>query len=326
MSRPLRIEYANAYYHVMNFARSRQKLFPSPAFYDAFLKCLNEATSRYELEVHAYCLLPNQYHLLVKTKRANLSRAMRHINGVYTQLHNKMKQVDGSVCKGRYKSIMLNPGEYLIQTTRYIHQLPILQRKKLAQSVLDYPYSSAQYYQSVADVPDWIAIEENQQLINQQDTKQNWLEYTQDKLDADTRSFYQRQRHPPIRGSREFKQKMLADKDLSSPEIASSALLEKRPYQQILKTVSHYFNVDESELLKVKRGRGDKKIPRWIAMKLCQDLTGMTLKQMADIFNVGHYCTISQTISRLKQQSKKDFKIDMYLNDLFKELDAIFVK
>jgi putative transposase len=324
MSRPLRIEYADAYYHVMNFARTRQKLFPSSAFYDAFLKCLDEATSRYELEVHAYCLLPNQYHLLLKTKRANLSRAMRHINGVYTQLHNKMKQVDGSVCKGRYKSIMLNPSEYLIQTTRYIHQLPTLQRKKLSQSIIDYPYSSAQCYNKPADAPDWVSTEDNLQFIRQ-NTEKNWIEYTQDKLDADTRAFYQRQRHPPIRGNQQFKQKMLADKDLNSPEIASSSLLEKRPYQQILKTVAQYFDIDEDEILKVKRGRGDKKIPRWIAMKLCQDLTGMTLKQMAEIFNVGHYCTISQTISRLKQQSKKDFKIDMYLNDLFKELDAIFV-
>ena len=103
MSRPLRIEYEDAYYHVMNRGRSRQKIYPETACYEDFLKCLDEAHARFGIEIHAYCLMGNHYHLLIKTPRGNLSRAMRHIDGVYTQRHNRRKKVDGALFRGRYK-------------------------------------------------------------------------------------------------------------------------------------------------------------------------------------------------------------------------------
>ena len=74
MARPLRIEYENAWYHVMN--------------YDIFLHSLGECVFKYAIEIHAYCLMNNHYHLLEKTPYANLSRAMRQIDGVYTPLQS----------------------------------------------------------------------------------------------------------------------------------------------------------------------------------------------------------------------------------------------
>ena len=95
MPRPLRIEYENAYYHVMNRGRDRQNIFHGDEYYEAFLLSLSEAHQRFGLQVLCYCLMSNHYHLLVKTPEANLGRAMRHINGVYTQRHNRLKRTDG---------------------------------------------------------------------------------------------------------------------------------------------------------------------------------------------------------------------------------------
>ncbi|VAX03052.1 hypothetical protein MNBD_GAMMA19-891 [hydrothermal vent metagenome] len=88
MPRVERIEYEDAYYHVMNRGRERGrvKLFRADNDYEAFLKTLEEAVERFGLIIHAYCLMTNHYHLLVQTPNANISRAMRHINGVYTRL------------------------------------------------------------------------------------------------------------------------------------------------------------------------------------------------------------------------------------------------
>ena len=74
MARPLRIEYEDACYHVMNRGRGRQPVFPGESFYQAFLQGLTESHTRFGLEILAYCLMDNHYHLLLKTPRGNLSR------------------------------------------------------------------------------------------------------------------------------------------------------------------------------------------------------------------------------------------------------------
>ena len=108
MSRPLRIEYPDAYYHIMN--RGRQAIFHDEAYFQAFLQTLSEFHERLGLAIHAYCLMTNHFHLLVKTPERNLQRAMRHIGGVYTQ---------------RYKAILVNVDEYLLHPSRYIHRNPL---------------------------------------------------------------------------------------------------------------------------------------------------------------------------------------------------------
>ena len=101
MPRPLRMEYENAYYHVMNRGRGRQQIFHGEPYYQAFLTTLSEAHQRFGLEIHAYCLMGNHYHLLLCTPRGNLSRCMRHINGLYTQRYNRLKKTDGPLFRQR---------------------------------------------------------------------------------------------------------------------------------------------------------------------------------------------------------------------------------
>ena len=125
MPRPLRIEYENAYYHVMNRGRGRQRIFHDKNYFEAFLKTLEEAHQRFGIEILCYCLMSNHYHLLVKTPEANLGRAMRHINGLYTQRYNRLKQTDGSLFRGRYKAILVEEDSYQLQLSRYIHRNPI---------------------------------------------------------------------------------------------------------------------------------------------------------------------------------------------------------
>ena len=94
MPRPKRIEYENAFYQVMNRGRCQQMIFHDEMYYHAFLETLNEVHTRFGCIVHAYCLMGNHYHLLLETPNANLSRIMRHINGVYTQRYNRLKKTE----------------------------------------------------------------------------------------------------------------------------------------------------------------------------------------------------------------------------------------
>ena len=63
MSRPLRVEYPDAYYHVMSRGRGYQTIFDETSYYQAFLTTLEEAYKCFGVEVHAYCLMRNHYHL-----------------------------------------------------------------------------------------------------------------------------------------------------------------------------------------------------------------------------------------------------------------------
>jgi putative transposase len=88
MTRPLRIDYQNAWHHVMNRARRGVNLYRDKADYQQFIDLLQETADLFDVNVAAFCLMPTHYHLMAQTPDANLSRCMRHLNGVYTQRYN----------------------------------------------------------------------------------------------------------------------------------------------------------------------------------------------------------------------------------------------
>lgn len=125
MPRPTRIEYRHAFYHVMNRGRGRCNIFYNKEYYSLFLNILSDANQKFGAIIHAYCLMGNHYHLIIETPHGNLSRIMRHINGVYTQKYNKLKGADGSLFRGRFKAILIDEDTYLTGLSRYIHKNPI---------------------------------------------------------------------------------------------------------------------------------------------------------------------------------------------------------
>jgi REP element-mobilizing transposase RayT len=83
MARQLRIEYPDAYYHVMNRGAGRKQIFHDEEFYGLFLELLEDIKISFKVEIHAYCLKGNHYHLLIKTPLGNLSRAIKHLRCLY---------------------------------------------------------------------------------------------------------------------------------------------------------------------------------------------------------------------------------------------------
>lgn len=77
-----------------------------------------------------------------------------------------------------------------------------------------------------------------------------------------------------------------------------------------------YFNVEVNEIIAVKKGRKEKNLPRWFAIKLCQDLTGLNLQALVAIFNVQHYSAISKTVGRLNTLMVEDRKVKLQLEKL----------
>ena len=124
MSRPLRIQFPAAVYHVINRGAARQPTFVDDEDSQAFLDTLAEAHRLWQIEIFAYCLMRNHYHLCLRTPKGNLSRVMRHVDGIYTQRFNRRHRRDGSLFRGRYKAILIDADEYLSALVRYIHLNP----------------------------------------------------------------------------------------------------------------------------------------------------------------------------------------------------------
>ena len=125
MSRPLRIEYPGAFYHVFSRGNANQNIFFTDQDRLAFLKNLEHCIEFYHLICHAYCLMDNHYHLLLETPEGNLSNAMRDINGNYTQRFNVRHNRAGHLLQGRYKAILVEKEPHLLEVVRYIVNNPV---------------------------------------------------------------------------------------------------------------------------------------------------------------------------------------------------------
>ena len=128
MARPLRIEYAGAVYHITSRGNERKPVFKSDQDRINFLNTLQHVNKRYNWICHAYCLMDNHYHLLIETPDGNLSRGMRQLNGVYTQLFNKLHGRVGHLFQGRYKSILIQKDSHLLEVCRYVVLNPVRAR------------------------------------------------------------------------------------------------------------------------------------------------------------------------------------------------------
>ncbi len=154
MARPLRIEYAGAFYHITARGNERKDIFKSGKDREQFLSYLASASGRYQAVVHAYCLMTNHYHLLLETPAGNLSQVMRHINGAYTTYFNTKRRRAGHLLQGRYKAILVEADEYAEELSRYIHLNPV--RAGIAGNPEGYPWSSYAAYIGKTKPPEWL--------------------------------------------------------------------------------------------------------------------------------------------------------------------------
>jgi putative transposase len=156
MARPHRTIVAGLWHHVTHRGGAGAAIFPTPDDRADFLDVLAHSDGRFGLQAHAVSLLEASYHLLVFDATGQLGRAMRHINGVYTQSTNRRHGTEGAMFRGRYHSRVVHDDAWLLPVLRYIHMSPV--SAGLADDPAAYPWASHAHY--LADDPaPWLHTE-----------------------------------------------------------------------------------------------------------------------------------------------------------------------
>ena len=297
MSRPLRIQYEGAWYHVMNRGIARQPIYKTIDHRNIFLALLEEITKKFYIEIHAFCLMGNHYHLLLRTPIANLAKAMRHLNGLYTRRFNISQQRDGSIFRGRYQAILIEEEDYLIHVSRYIHLNPV--KAKLSNNPFDYQWSSYRYYLNRNMHCQWLRKEVILSYFNSD--IQLYADFTADGTDEELENFYN-EKLKTVLGSDKFVAEVCAtitkeQKIFCQPDINRiSKILE---IEKITEVVINYFSVTYNSLKQSKHGR--KNLPRIFAIYFAKQYCQLTHKKISDFFTNINPRSVGIILNRLEK-------------------------
>ncbi|MCP3892618.1 MAG: transposase, partial [Desulfobulbaceae bacterium] len=279
MSRPLRIEFPGAWYHVMNRGRRSEPIFHQHSDYQMFLELLKQSKELWNINIAAYCLMTHHYHILIQTPDANISRAMRHINSIYTQRFNKKHGFDGPLFRGRFKSVLVCDDSHLLELVRYIHKNPV--RASRVTDMADYRWSSHKGYLSYAKTWNWI---EKDLIFSMLTPKKKgrlkaFIEFMEQDDSERIKRFFSLKQLPSLLGPERFTTKIRKEFYFKkkSREIPESKQLAPTP-NIILEEVCHYYNVTPDELRITRRGWFNR--PRNVAIYLIRMLCA---KKLTDI-------------------------------------------
>ena len=277
MARPLRIEYPGAVYHVTSRGNGGTRTFRSDKDRQHFLDLLASVIDRFRWVCHAYCLMDNHYHLLIETPDGNLSRGMRHLNGVYTQWWNWKYQKTGHLFQGRYKSIIVDKDAYLLELTRYVALNPV--RSHTSYTPGDWTWSS--FRATVGDVvaPGWLTVDGVLTHFSNETARAREL-YREFVLSGITQeSPWSKLKAQVFLGEKEFVDKTKGRRDQIPTEVPRSQRYADRP------SLSDLFTSDALTDRAVRNA----------VIRTAYNEYRYTLKEIADHLEM-HYATLSRIV------------------------------
>jgi len=309
MARALRIEYAGACYHVINRGVERRRIFGVPKDHERFLRLCYGLKIRHSVTLYSYCLMPNHYHVFMRTKKANLNRFMQELNGSYSQYYNRRCARVGPLFQGRYKAIVVQAEEYGVRIARYIHMNPV--KASLTDRPEEYQWSSYRAYVGKA---------------------RPWLVDTGFLL-----GFYRGTRLARVNG---FRKETLGgkedgynpDKGLRGGVIAGSERFWKWLKQTAIprrkeSRVSHWRElqdpsdgIGESLMRRVRKLTDDGKLRRKLFVYALKNGTGMKLKDIGKITGMKSVYGVSKVVTRLEQERSKDEDLERAMRKLDSEI------
>jgi REP element-mobilizing transposase RayT len=156
MPRPARLQLSGATYHVTARGNRRERIFLDDRDYARLLEYLAVVVGRFRWRCHAYCLMPNHFHLVIQTADANISEGMQRLNGAYAQWFNRRHGLTGHVFQGRFHDVIVQSDLHLLELCRYLPLNPV--RARLCRHPNDWPWSSYRAASSSEPPPSFLTV------------------------------------------------------------------------------------------------------------------------------------------------------------------------
>jgi len=302
MARPLRVEFAGAAYHVMARGNERKAIFRDDQDRQRFLETLAEMVERFGARVQAYCLMPNHYHLLLDTPRANLSQAVGWLQVTYTVRFNRRHRRSGHLFQGRFKAQLIEADQYARGLVEYVHLNPVRLRcrnerlaPERAEELDRYRWSSHRAYGGLdRKPPGWLS--------------QHWLRYWGEK---------------PTNARREYRKSLARwfDKELENPWdnligglVLGGEVLLARVHAQLKRKKAE----EETRWLQRCRAaepknrlgewlgsEADERIQIWARVRLAGERCAAVARQLGYYDGSG----VGQVVRRLERRSVQDVEL-----------------
>jgi putative transposase len=278
MSRPVRIEFPGAVYHVTSKGSDGQIVFGDADDRGVFLNVLDNVVVRFGWLIHSYVLMDDHYDLVIEVPKANLSKGMRQLNGVYTQHVNRRHGQEGPIFHGRFKSILLEKKNYLLPVCRHVVTNPVW--LKSAPSFSSYKWSSYRALAGQVKAPTFLHKADvlNHFGKREKDAQRKYREYV--KQGAGEDSPLEQRTNQVLLGSNRFLSEMQpilqGERILKRGPIAAK---RRRSLNALFKKVENKTRGERNELMK----------------KAHVDF-GYTLMQIGDHLGL-HYTTVSKVIN-----------------------------
>lgn len=317
MSRPLRVERAGSWYHVMARGINRQRIYQDDADRRHWLGLLAEMAIQFRIRVHAYALLDNHYHIILETKESNLSRAMQWLQVSYSMWHNRRHGRGGPLFQGRFRSVVIEDSRWAYELSVYVHLNPLqLERfrlsrreRRVARKGLDrppnteesrerlerlrnYQWSSYRAYAGYERPPGWLTTKE---LWARAGGKDRCRQFVQSRLrEGVDEGGRERLRDQFALGAEAFRRRIYAIGREKGREITGRGALKQRmSFEEMVKIAEEITGETLEKNLK-RRGSKIRPAAMWAGRKIC----GLTLREIGQRLGGMDYNAVSMALRR----------------------------
>jgi putative transposase len=265
MSRPLRLEFEGAIWHVTSRGNERKDIFREDRDRLLLLSLLAAAVKRFRWRLHEYCLMTNHYHLVIETPIRTLAKGMHWLNSEYVRIFNKRYDRVGHLFQGRYKGILVDEQNYLEEVRRYTVLNPV--RAGMVADPAEYRWSSYRSHAGLDLLPDWLYSEWLFDLHTERPKcHEMYRDFVAAKIGA-TESIWEKLVGQIYLGSVEWIEKMrkvVAEKPRSDEHSMTQRLIPRLKMATVVKAVAKTCGIDEKDL-RHRHGGVARMLAAWIA-------------------------------------------------------------
>jgi putative transposase len=311
MSRPLRVEYPGAIYHIMCRGNARQRIFHNEADHQRLVDGLALTVSRFGWELFSFVLMPNHFHLFLRTPQPSLSAGMQYLASGYANWFAKRHRCPGHLLQGRFKSQLVEDESYFWSVSRYIHLNPVRGKTPLVSHPREWRWSSYPGYASGRARVDWVAYDfvyaAWQGDIGGRDPETAYRRYVERGLTAPPENPFRNAIQGWLLGGMEFVDKIRARTGQARhhDQVPAARRLSALDLVKIQSAVAAHYGVDPQTF---RKRRGDS-ISRDVAAWLSRQLTTCTLRELASVFGLGHPDSVRNLTRRVDRALSDSSKL-----------------